>query len=224
MRGSLNKIAAILWKDIRSEWRSKEFFSAMFIFAALTIFVFNFAFELHISNRKAVVPGIMWVAFAFAGELGLSRSFALEQDKGSFSGLLLAPGDRSAIYVAKALGNILFMLVSEAFLLPMIMALFNVNLANTTILLTVLAGTIGFASVGTLISAIAVNTRAREVLLPVLLFPVVLPVLIAAVYLTSGALNGASAAELAGWWKLLLTYDLFFIVLSVMVFDFVVEE
>ncbi len=220
----IRRVWAILWKDIRTEWRSKEFFSAMFVFAALVVFVFNFAFDLRIENGKAVAPGVMWVAFTFAGELGLSRSFAMEEEDGCIAGLLLAPGDRSAVYVAKALGNLLFMLVSEAFLLPMMMALFDVNLVEPSVLLAVLAGTFGFVVVGTLISAIAVNTRAREVMLPVLLFPAVLPVLISAVRLTAGALDGLSAAELANWWQILLAYDVFFAILSVLVFDFIVED
>ncbi len=220
----IRRVWAILWKDIRSEWRSKEFFGAMFVFAALVVFVFNFAFDLRIESGKAVAPGVMWVAFSFAGELGLSRSFALEKENGCIDGLLLSPGDRSAIYMAKALGNLLFMLVSEAFLLPMMMALFDVNLFVPSVLLAILAGTFGFVVVGTLISAIAVNTRAQEVMLPVLLFPAVLPVLISAVRLTSGALDGVSAAELASWWRILLAYDAFFAVLAVLVFDFVVEE
>ncbi len=220
----IRRIWAILWKDIRSEWRNKEFFSAMFVFAALVVFVFNFAFDLRIESGKAVAPGVMWVAFSFAGELGLSRSFALEVEKGCVAGLLLSPGDRSAIYLAKALGNLIFMLVAEAFLLPMMMALFGVNLVSPAVLLAVLAGTFGFVVVGTLISAMAVNTRAREVMLPVLLFPAVLPVLISAVRLTAGALDGLSAAELASWWRILLAYDAFFVILAVLAFDFVIEE
>ena len=119
---------------------------------------------------KTVVPGIVWVAITFAGILALNRAFVIEQDKGSFAGLLLAPVDRSAIYFGKTLGNLLFILAVEVILLPLVLVLFNISLLSWQNLLVIFLGTYGFAAVGTIFSAIAVNTRAREVMLPILLF------------------------------------------------------
>src|SRR5512136_3133221 len=121
-------VGAIVWKDIRSELRTKDIFSSMFVFALLAVIIFNFAFELRVPDMKMVVPGIVWVAISFAGTLGLNRAFVIEQDKGSLAGLLLAPVDRSAIYFGKLFGNLVFMLVVEAILLPLVMVLFNLPL------------------------------------------------------------------------------------------------
>src|SRR5512146_450907 len=152
-------VSAITWKDVRAELRTKDIFSAMFVFAVLCVIVFDFAFELRVPDKALVVPGIVWVAIAFSGILGLNRAFAIEQDKGSMAGLLLARVDRSAIYFGKMLGNCLFMLVVEAVLLPLVMIFFNLSLLTPLHLLVILLGTFGFAAVGTLFSAIAVNTR-----------------------------------------------------------------
>jgi len=217
-------VAAIVWKDIRAELRTKDIFSSMFVFAVLSIIVFSFAFELRVPNMTMVVPGILWVAITFAGTLGLNRAFVIEQDKGSLAGLLLAPVDRSAIYFGKMLGNLLFMLVVEMVLLPLVMIFYNLWLLTPANLLVLFLGTYGFAAVGTVFSAIAVNTRAREVMLPILLFPVVLPLLVAAVKSSSALLQGYALAEVSTWVSMLVVYDLIFIAVSVMVFDYIVEE
>lgn len=154
-------VSAITWKDIRAEWRTKDIFSSMFVFALLAVIVFNFAFQFRVPDMKMVVPGIIWVAVSFAGILGLNRAFVIEQDKGSLAGLLLAPIDRAAIYFGKMLGNLLFMLVVEAILLPLVMLFFNLSLLTPAHILVLFLGTLGFSVVGTLFSAIAVNTRAR---------------------------------------------------------------
>lgn len=217
-------VAAIVWKDIRAELRTKDIFSSMFVFALLSVIVFNFAFELRVPSMKMVAPGIVWVAITFAGILGLNRAFVIEQDKGSFAGLLLAPVDRSAIYFGKMLGNLVFILIVEIILLPLVMVFFNLSLFTGPHLLAIFLGTFGFAAVGTIFSAIAVNTRAREVMLPILLFPVLLPVLIAGVKLTGGLLDGETLASLSNWLRLIALYDVGFTVLAYLTFGFVVEE
>jgi heme exporter protein B len=171
-----------------------------------------------------VLPGIVWVAISFAGTLGLNRAFVIEQDKGSLAGLLLAPMDRAAIYFGKMLGNLLFMLVVEAILLPLIMIFFNQSLFTGPHLLVLFLGTFGFAVVGTLFSAIAVNTRAREVLLPILLFPVLIPVLVASVNMTGGLLDGKVLGDLVSGLQVTGFYDLLFVVVAYLTFDYVVEE
>lgn len=222
--GFLRQVAAILWKDVVAELRTKDIFSAMFVFALLSVLIFQFAFDLRVENVKQVAPGVLWVAISFAGVLGLNRSFALEKDKGSMEGLLLAPMDRSAIYFGKMLGNVLFMLVMEALVIPVFIILFNLPLYLPGVLVVVLLGTLGFAGVGTLFSAIAVNTRAREVLLPILLFPILVPVLISAVKLTGGFLDNIPLSENINWLQLLFVFDVVFIAIAFMTFDYVVEE
>ena len=221
----LRKTGAIAWKDLRAEWRTREMFSAMFVFALLIVIIFNFALELRVENARALVPGILWVAFTFSGMLGLNRSFILEKDRGSLEGLLLCPVDRSAIYLGKMLSNVALMAVVEAFLLPITFVLFNLPFHTVPLLLVVVAlGTLGFAGVGTLFSAMAVNTRAREEMLPLLLFPVAVPLMIAAVKLTAGVMDGLAMAELTRWWRLLIGFDVIFLTLSLMTFDYVIEE
>jgi heme exporter protein B len=217
-------VGAIVWKDIRAELRTKDIFSSMFVFALLSVIVFNFAFELRVPAMKMVVPGIVWVAISFAGTLGLNRAFVIEQDKGSLAGLLLAPVDRSAIYFGKLLGNLLFMLVVEIIILPLVMIFYNLSLLTPPHLLALFLGTYGFAAVGTVFSAIAVNTRAREVMLPILLFPVLLPVLIAGVKMTGALLDGETLASLGNWLQIVTVYDIGFTVVAYLTFGYVMEE
>ncbi len=220
----LRAVWAIFWKDVRAEFRTKDIFTGMFIFALLAVLIFNFAFELRVDNVRQVLPGVIWVAIAFASMLGLNRSFVLEQDRGSLEGILLAPVDRSALYFGKMLGNLVFMLAVEVVLLPVMVVLFNVNVLQPGVLLFIFLGTVGFAIVGTVFAAMAVNTRAREVLLPVLLLPVMVPVLIAAVKGVAGILDGDPLADLGNWLRLLAVFDIIFLGVAFMTFDYVVEE
>ncbi len=217
-------VAAIVWKDIRAELRTKDIFSSMFVFALLTVILFNFAFELRVPDMKMVVPGIIWVAISFAGTLGLNRAFVIEQDKGSLAGLLLAPVDRAAIYFGKLLGNLLFMCVVEIIILPLVMIFYNLSLWSPAHLLVLLLGTYGFAAVGTVFSAIAVNTRAREVMLPILLFPVLLPVLIAGVKMSGALLDGEALSSLGNWLQIVTVYDVGFTIVAYLTFGYVMEE
>ena len=180
-----------MWKDLRAEFRSRELFSAMLVFSLLIILIFNFALELDIKTRQSVTAGVLWSTFAFAGTLGLNRSMAIEKDRGCLDGLLLAPVDRSAIYFGKVISNLAFMLIVEMIVLPVYSVLYNVNLFQPGLLLVILLGSIGYVAVGTLLAAMSVQTRTRDILLPILLFPVVIPVLLAAVKASSGFLTGA---------------------------------
>jgi len=221
----LRKVAAIIAKDIAAELRTREMLSSMGVFAILVIIVFNFAFEL--TERQIIetaTPGALWVTIIFAGMLGLNRSLSVELDKGCLDGLLLTPVDRSAIFFGKALGNALFMLIVEAIVLPLFVVFFNVPLVQPWVILIVVLGTLGFAGVGTLLSSMAVNTRAREVMLPILLFPVAMPELIAAVKATSGAMMGLPVSEWQQWLSLLIVFDVVLITVTFMVFAYIVEE
>ena len=217
-------IAAITWKDLAAELRSRELLSAMLVFSLLVILIFNFALELDIATRRSVTSGVLWATFAFAGTLGLNRSMAVEKDRGCLDGLLLAPVDRSAIYFGKVLSNMAFMLIVETIVLPVYSVLYNINLFQPGLMMVILLGSAGYVAVGTLLSSMAVQTRTRDVLLPILLFPVVVPILIAAVKASGGYLTGAGMEEILPWLNLLIVYDVIFIAIAFMVFDFVVEE
>lgn len=224
--GFLRAMGAVVWKDLSAELRSRELLSAMLIFALLVILIFNFALDLDPATRRepTITAGILWVIFVFAGTLGLNRSMAIEKDRGCIDGLLLAPVDRSAIYFGKALGNLVFMLMVEIIVLPIYSLLYNVNLLNPGLLLVILLGSIGYVAVGTLLAAMAVQARTRDILLPILLFPVVLPVILAAVKASTGFLDGIEMNLIRPWLNLLIAYDIIFSAVAFMVFDYVVEE
>lgn len=220
----IRSLSAIVWKDLAAELRSRELLSAMLVFGLLVILIFNFALELDARARATVTAGVLWVTFAFAGTLGLNRSMAMEKDRGCLDGLLLAPVDRSAIYFGKAIGNLIFMLIMEAIVLPVYSVLYSVNLFTPGLLLVIVLGSIGYVAVGTLLSTMAVQTRTRDVLLPILLFPMVIPILIAAVKSSTGFLQGSAMADILPWINLLVVYDVIFIAAAFMVFDYIVEE
>lgn len=220
----LRTITAVVWKDLAAELRSRELLTAMLVFALLVILIFNFALELDIRTRETITSGVLWVTFTFAGTLGLNRSMAMEKDRGCLDGLLLTPVDRSALYFGKALGNLIFMFIVEAIVLPLYSVLYNVNLFRPGLLTVILLGSVGYVAVGTLLSSMAVQTRTRDVLLPILLFPVVMPVLIAALKASNGFLQGFSMEEIWPWLNLLIAYDVIFIAVAFMVFEYVVEE
>ena len=223
-RSFLKAVAAVVWKDLQAEFRSRELFSAMLVFSLLIILIFNFALELDVKTRQSVTSGVLWATFAFAGTLGLNRSMAIEKDRGCLDGLLLAPVDRSAIYFGKVISNLAFMLIVELIVLPVYSVLYGINLFQPGLLLVILLGSIGYVGVGTLLAAMSVQTRTRDILLPILLFPVVIPVLLAAVKASSGFLNGADWDEIVVPLNLLIAYDVIFIAVAFMVFDSVVEE
>jgi heme exporter protein B len=217
-------VSAVVWKDLQAEFRSRELFSAMLVFSLLIILIFNFALELDIKTRQSVTAGVLWATFAFAGTLGLNRSMAIEKDRGCLDGLLLAPVDRSAIYFGKMISNLAFMLIVEVIILPVYSVLYNVNLFQPGLLMVILLGSIGYAGVGTLLSAMSVQTRTRDILLPILLFPVIIPVLLSAVKASSGFLEGVELSEIILPINLLIVYDVIFISLAFMFFEYVVEE
>jgi len=220
---ALAKVWAIVLKDLSLERRSREMLTSMFIYALIVILVFSFSFDLRVERVSQVAPGVLWVAITFAGMLGLARSFVLERDQGCLDGLLLCPVDRSTIYLGKMLSNLLFMSVTEGVILPLCFALFDLRL--DLLLVPVMAlGTLGFSAVGTLVSAMTVQARAREAMLPILLFPLVMPVLIAAVKLTAGILDGQPWTEIRQWMRLLVGFDVVFVTLSYLAFDYVVQE
>src|SRR6185369_1169479 len=197
-------VLAIIQKDLAAEFRSRELLSAMLVFSLLVILIFNFALELDLRVRQTVTAGVLWTTFAFAGTLGLNRSMSIEKDRGCMDGLLLAPVDRSAIYFGKAISNLAFMLIVEAIVLPVYSLLYNLNLFQPGLLLVILLGSIGYIAVGTLLAAMSAQTRTRDVMLPILLFPIAIPVLLASVKASSGFLNGAQFSEILAPLNLLI--------------------
>jgi heme exporter protein B len=221
------KVWAVYSKDLRAELRTKDIFSAMFVFSLLATLVFAFALpgQLLDKNKVAeVAPGLLWVAYTFSGVLGLNRSFIVEKDRGSLEGLLLAPADRSAIYLGKMFSNLTFMLLVEALITPIFGLVFNYSVLQWLLLPVVLLGTLGFAEIGTLFAAMAVNTRAREVLLPVLFFSIMLPVIIAAANATSAVLANKPFEDISGQLQFIGIFDIIFLALPVLLFELVVEE
>ena len=228
---SLPVVLAILRKDVRTEIRTRQMISSMFVFAVLVLLVFNFTLFLDEIRAIELGPGILWVAFVFAATLGLNRSFAIEGENRCLSGLMLAPAPRSAIYFGKLLSNVLFMIAMEIFVLPLFVVFFNLSLWElltpselATFFLVLLVGTIGYAAVGTILAGVAANTTMREVLLPVLLFPVSVPIVIGAAEATRLLFDENPDTTPWIWIRVLLVFTVVFLVVSWLTFEYVIEE
>jgi len=215
---------AILQKDLRAELRSRELLATMLLFALLSVLVFSFALELDRIAREEAVSGVFWVTIVFASILGLNRSMAMENEQDNMNAMLLAPIDRSAIYLGKFIGNLLIALVVATILLPLMTILYNINMVNPFMILIAFLGTIGVSSTGTLLSAMTVKTRARDALLPIALLPVALPVLYAAVKGSTGIISEQPAEQWLTWLQILLVIDTIYLVMCFIGFTFVVEE
>jgi len=217
------KVFAITWKDVLSEMRTREIVFSVLVFTFLVIVTFNFAFGNNPKTIELVAAGMLWVTFAFAGILSLNRTFVVEKEESCLEGLMVCPVSREVIYLGKMLGCLLFMLIIEAIALPIFAFLFNLNLSLQLIAVTLLT-TIGFVAVGTIFSALAVNTRAREMILPILFLPIVAPIIIGAVEASKLALSGESWNAMATWLQIIGAFDAIFLGVSFLVFAFVIEE
>ena len=224
-------VLAILRKDVRTEVRTRQMISSMFVFAVLVLLVFNFTLLLDEVRAIELGPGILWVAFVFAATLGLNRSFAIEGENRCLSGLMLAPAPRSAIYFGKLLSNVLFMSAMEIFVLPLFVVFFNLSLWElltpselATFFLVLVLGTVGYAAVGTILAGVAANTTMREVLLPVLLFPVSVPIVIGAAEATRLLFDENPDTTPWIWIRVLLVFTVVFLVVSWLTFEYVIEE
>ncbi len=221
-------VLTLIAKDMRVEFRSKEVLAVMALFSLMTVVLFHFSFDIGVDPDTVLgmSSGMLWLAFAFSGMLGLSRTFAVERQRETLRGLLMAPVDRALIYVAKLLSNLIFIGVVEAITYPIFGVLLNLPWTETfpEILLVFFLATLGFAAPGTLFAAASANVKLREGLLPVLLFPIALPALIGGVECTSILLHGKPLAEAAIWLKILGAFDLIFVVVGVLLFEFTMEE
>ena len=217
-------ILTILWKDVLLEIRTKETVIPILVFSFLVIIVFNFVMDPNPALVEAVAPGVLWVAFTFAGLLGLSRSFAMEKEQGCIEGLMMCPVGRDLLYLGKMLGTFLFVLLVELLMLPVFAVVFNIPLFEPGLWLITVLATFGFASVGAIFSAIAINTKAKEVLLPILFFPIAAPVIIAAAEATRAVLAGDSIGDYSRWLQLMAAFDVMFVVIASVTFDFILGE
>ena len=222
----LNQIAAIVWKDFVTELKTRELLSAMFIFALLVILIFIFSINLSIVKASEVGPGILWVAFLFAGTIGLNRSFMLEKENGCLMGLMLVPADRTTIYFGKLISNLIFLSIMELFILPLFMIFFNIDLLSHLgpLLVVVFLGTLGFCALGTLLSSLSANLKTREIMLPILLYPLLIPIIIGAVRMTGQVLDGTELADMMKWIGLTASFDIIYIGVSIMTIEHILEE
>ncbi len=209
-----------------SEIRSKDLFISMFTFSLIIIFIFSIVLNLSADIKNVVSPAVLWITFLFSGSIGLGRSFAMEKESEAIKGLLLAPVDRSLIYVGKFLSNFTFLLIIELFTIPIFIVVFNygLNINFMGIILVIFLGTVGFGSVGTVFAAMSINTRLREVLLPILYFPIIIPVLLASVNITGSLLDGKMLTDNASSLQLLIVFDIIFLSAGILLYQYVIEE
>ena len=219
------RASIVLWKDVVTERRSKATLNALLFFSLLLLFIFQFTLGADHERLVLALPGLLWLGFVLSGLVGLGRTFLAERENDCWDGLLLAPGDKSAIYLGKVVGNLALMLVVEALVVVLFALFFNVDVgpALPALSFVLLLGTVGFAAVGTLFAAMTAHVRARELLFPVLLLPVVVPVLLASVKATEAALSGEPLSGVAHWLKLLVAADVVYLVAGLLTFDALLE-
>jgi heme exporter protein B len=216
-----DQLFTLLWKDLRTELRSRQIWLAMGLFAVLVLVVFNFAFDLRASDKTAIAPGALWIAFVFSSVLGLGRTLISEQEQGSLDRLLLCPVDRRAIFLAKLVGNLIFVGVVEVVALPVFAVIYDLPILQVPLIPIVALGTLGVATVCTLFAAVAANTRAREMLLPILVFPMVIPIVISAVQATQGLFIPGDTTP---WLGMIAAFDVIFVGVAYVTFPFAIEE
>jgi heme exporter protein B len=219
------RAAVVAWKDLLVERRSKETLNALLFFSLLLLFVFQFALGPDRERLAGVLPGVLWLGFILSALLALGRTFLLEREHDCWEGLLLAPGDKSAIYLGKLAANLALMAFVETLVLGLFVIFFDIDLGGALpgLPLVVALGTLGLGAVGTLFAAMTAHVRAREVLFPVLLLPVQIPVLLATVKATEALLLGESLGAVAHWVKLLAAADVVYVVIGLLTFDAVLE-
>ena len=214
----------IVRKDFLLEIRSRDVVLPVFIFSFLVVVTFNFALESTPSTANLVVPGILWVSVLFGAMVGFGRMFLSESEQGAFQGLLTAPIGRDVIFFGKVISNVLFLLLIELILLPILMVLFNVTLSPLDMLYVSIPALFGISLSGMLFAAISMKMRAKEVMLPILFLPVVVPIILGAVESTYGVMNGNDLDEFFKWIILMIGFDLIYCVLGPVSFTMIVED
>jgi heme exporter protein B len=221
-----NNALSIAWKDLYSEWKTRQVLTTMIIFAGLVIIVCSFAFDPTNNTTKAVIPGAIWIIIVFSGILGLNRSFVSEQKNDNMHALLTAPLDAASIYLGKFLANFIMLLIVEIVAIPFLFLLFDFREMGSFpyFILVLFIGSFGFVAIGTFLAALAANSRSSEMLLPIMLFPLVSPILIGAVQATKIILTNIDKLPNAiSWIQLIGGYNIIFFVLCVLLFEYVLE-
>jgi heme exporter protein B len=221
----LKQASLLLRKDLLVELRRRESLLTMFFFGVLLLFVFHFSFDLTPAKVPEMAPALLWLAFLFTGTLGLAQLFQAERENNCLDALLLAPIDRGALFLAKVLLSLILMVVVELVVMPLFWILFNLRAWSVLPALFGIAflGTLGFSVVGTLLSAVTLRARARELLLPLVLFPLMIPVILATIRCMEALLRAGELGDAAPWLRLLLGFDVIFLTLGILLFDWVIE-
>ncbi|MGH7770463.1 MAG: heme exporter protein CcmB [Candidatus Binatia bacterium] len=221
----LNQTAWLLWKDLLLELRRRESLLAMFFFGALLLFIFHFALDVRPERAVEMAPGLLWLAVVFCGTLGLMQLFQAERENRCLEALLLSPIDPAVIFVSKVFFNLILMTLLEAIIFPLFWVLFNLTAWDRLpmIFLYSLLGTVGFCVVGTLFSALTLGARGREILLPLLLLPLLIPVVLATIRGIEIVLHAGDFSEALPWLHLLIGFDVIFSTAGVLVFEWIVE-
>jgi len=217
---------AIVWKDLTTELHTRQLIGVMLVFALTAVVVFNFALYGDLAAAREAATGFLWITILLAGTLGLNRSLSSEQENRSIESILIAPVERSAIYIAKVVSVTLFTLVVEAALVPIFTALFNKPFWRPGVLAVLVLGTIGYVAAGVLVSSMSVQTKAREVLLPVLLLPLTLPAVLAASQVTAALIAPVPAPwnEIQFAVALVVAFDIFMLTVGFLTFHYVIED
>jgi heme exporter protein B len=222
----LKQTYLLLCKDLLLELRRRDSLLTMFFFGTLLLFVFHFSFDLAPDKIAEMAPALLWLAFLFTGTLGLAQLFQAERENHCLDALLLSPLDRGALFLAKTSFNLILMLLVELVVMPLFWILFNLSAWNLLpqLFLVTLLGTIGFCVLGTIMSALTLRARARELLLPLVLFPLMIPVILATIRCMESVLRHGEFGEAVSWLKLLVGFDVIFITVGVLIFDWVLES
>ena len=222
----LKQAHLLLWKDLLLEARRRDSLLTMFFFGTLLLFVFHFAFDMPPDKVAELAPALLWLAFLFTGTLGLAQLFQAERDNHCLDALLLSPLDRGALFLAKTGFNLLLMLAVEVVVIPLFWILFNLSAWNLLpqLFLVTLLGTVGFCVLGTITAAITLRARARELLLPLVLFPLMIPVILATIRCMEMVLRTGSFGDAIAWLRLLIGFDAIFLTIGVLIFDWVIES
>jgi heme exporter protein B len=221
----LNETLLLLKKDLRLEMRRRESLLTMFFFGTLLLFVFHFSFDLRPERVVEMTPALLWLAFLFTGTLGLAQLFEGERGNHCLDALLLSPMDRGAFFLAKTGFNFVLMVVVEIVVIPLFWILFNLAFWDRVpyLFLVTLLGTIGFCVLGTLLSAVTLKARARELLLPLVLFPLMVPVILATIRCMEAILRNGELGDALPWLRLLVGFDVIFLTVGTLIFDWVIE-
>jgi heme exporter protein B len=226
MRAELRRVGAVAWKDLTAERRTRANFNAVIFFAALMLFLFGFALGPDTEALRNAGAGILWLTVLFSGILVFNRSYQVELEGGALEALLLYPGDRKAIFLGKLIANLTFVLLVEALLLPIAAVFYHLPILDPFpgLAAVMLLGSFGFVTLGTFYAAVSSRVRAREVLLPLLLFPMLIPLLVACVEATGALLAGDPMGDAGTWIRLLIVFDLIFFVAALFAFEYVIED